>query len=80
VLWTPEGFYAASPGGEELIGYHLNQGDDKEGLFIRAQQLGKRFYRPDLISQRLSGNEQAIQTALRQIGDICQILDQSLPP
>lgn len=80
VLWTPEGFYAASPGGEELIGYHLNQGDDKEGLFIRAQQLGKRFYRPDLISQRLNGNEQAIQTALREIGDICQILDQSLPP
>ncbi|ASF48105.1 caspase family protein [Methylovulum psychrotolerans] len=80
VLWTPEGFYAASPGAEELIGYHLNQGDDKEGVFISAQQLGKRFYRPDLISQRLNGNEQAIQTALRDIGDIRQVLAQSLPP
>ncbi|POZ53131.1 caspase family protein [Methylovulum psychrotolerans] len=80
VLWTPEGFYAASPGAEELVGYHLNQGDDKEGLFIRAQQLGKRFYRPDLISQRLNGNEQAIQTALREIGDIRQVLAQGLPP
>jgi len=80
VLWTPEGFYAASPGAEELIGYHLNQGDDKEGLFISAQQLGKRFYRPDLIAQRLNGNEQGIQTALREIGDIRQVLTQSLPP
>jgi WD40 repeat protein len=80
VLWTPEGFYAASPGAEELIGYHLNQGDDKEGLFISAQQLGKRFYRPDLIAQRLNGNEQGIQTALREIGDIRQVLAQGLPP
>lgn len=25
VLWTPSGYYDASPGGEELIGWHLNR-------------------------------------------------------
>src|SRR5262249_45724345 len=31
IAWTPEGFFDASPGGEALIGYHLNRGPGREG-------------------------------------------------
>ncbi len=80
VLWTPEGFYNASPNAEGLIGYHLNQGDDKEGQFVEVKQLGRLFYRPDLIAQRLNGNEQGYQLALQEIGDVRQVLANGLPP
>jgi hypothetical protein len=49
VLWTPSGYYDASPGAEDLIGWHLNQGPDKEALFYPASQFRRRFYRPDVI-------------------------------
>ena len=29
VAWTPEGYFVASPGGESLMGWHLNNGPDK---------------------------------------------------
>ncbi len=80
VLWTPEGFYNASADGESLIGYHLNQGDDKAGQFVSVQQLGKLFYRPDLITARLNGDETAIQTALANVGDVRKVLAEGLPP
>ena len=28
IVWTPTGYYAASPGGEDLIGWNINRGDD----------------------------------------------------
>ncbi|MGZ4970200.1 MAG: caspase family protein [Methylobacter sp.] len=81
VLWMPEGFYNASgPDAEALIGYHLNQGGDREGRFVEAKQLSEKFYRPDLIAQRLDSSEQGIQTALNEIGDVRQVLAQGLPP
>ncbi len=80
VLWTPEGFYNASVNAEDLIGYHLNQGDDKEGQFVEVKQLGKLFYRPDLIAQRLQGNEEGIKQALAEIGDVRQVLANGVPP
>ena len=56
VLWTPEGFYDASPGADNLIGIHLNQGRNQAGEFVGSSQLAQRFYRPDLISRRLAGD------------------------
>jgi hypothetical protein len=53
VLWTPSGYYDASPGAEDLIGWHLNQGPDKEALFYPASQFRQRFYRPDVIDRIL---------------------------
>lgn len=80
VAWTPEGFYDASPGGESLFGYHLNQGPDREGIFVEVAQLKEPFYRPDLIAGRLNDNDAEIQQALAEIGDVRQILAGGLPP
>ncbi len=53
VTWTPEGYYDASPGGENLIGWHLNQGKSKESLFFSVSRFRNKFYRPDVIAKVL---------------------------
>jgi WD40 repeat protein len=80
VLFTPEGFYDASPGAESLIGYHLNQGTDREGQFIGSDQLVKVFNRSDLVTRRLEGNERPIADAVQRIGDVRVVLAKGLPP
>ncbi len=34
IVWTPENFYNASEGAEKYIGFHINQGADREALFL----------------------------------------------
>jgi WD40 repeat protein len=57
IMWSPEGYYDASPGGEDLIGWHLNQGKDKEARFISNSQLYDVFYRPDIVQAKFRGDE-----------------------
>lgn len=81
VLWTPEGFFNASPGGEALVGYHLNQGPDAAGEFVTVEQLYRLFYRPELVARRLEeGVEPALQEALARMGNVRQVLTAGLPP
>ena len=53
VLWTPSGYYDASPGGDRLIGWHINRGRDKSARFYTAHQFRKVFFRPDVIDKIL---------------------------
>jgi WD40 repeat protein len=53
VTWTPEGYYAASPGGEQLMGWHLNNGPDAMASYYPASQFRKTLYRPDVIKRLL---------------------------
>jgi hypothetical protein len=81
IAWTPEGFFDCSSGGQELIGYHLNQGKDRAGEFVGAGQLSGQFYRPDLIAQRLGpGGDKAVADAVQRLGDVRQVLAGGLPP
>jgi hypothetical protein len=59
VLWTPGGYYDASAGAEDLIGWHLNQGKDREARFVTGGQLYSALYRPDLIQRVVSGEDPA---------------------
>ncbi|MDM8559021.1 RT0821/Lpp0805 family surface protein [Candidatus Parabeggiatoa sp. HSG14] len=51
ILWTPKGYYDASLGGEELIGWQVNYGPNTAPDFFTAAQFRKYYYRPDIISQ-----------------------------
>jgi WD40 repeat protein len=51
VLWTPSGYYDASPGGDRLIGWHQNRGRGRSARFYTAHQFRKTFYRPDVIDR-----------------------------
>jgi hypothetical protein len=55
VAWTPEGYFTASARGIRLIGVSMNQGLDKTATYISGEQLRERFYRPELIQEKLHG-------------------------
>ncbi|MEZ6131979.1 MAG: caspase family protein [Planctomycetaceae bacterium] len=49
IAWTEEGYYWASPGGQDLIGWHTNRGIDKAADFAAAWQYAKVFNRPEVV-------------------------------
>jgi hypothetical protein len=64
VAWTPQGFYQASAGAEDLIGWHLNQGSQKAPDFYSASRFRSTYYRPDVIDRVLATMDEAV--ALQQ--------------
>jgi len=49
VAWTPSGYYMASPGAEDLIGWHVNRGWDQAADFFPASRFRERLNRPDIV-------------------------------
>lgn len=56
VMWTPSGYFDASDGGEELSGWHCNQGKDREAEFYPLSHFFEEFYRPLLLREILEKN------------------------
>ena len=54
VLWTPQGYYDAAPGGDRLIGWHVNRGPDQAADFYTVAQFADQFYRPALVAKVLA--------------------------
>ena len=63
VLWSPSGYFAAGPGSEDLIGWHLNRGKDLAADFFPASRFRSDFYRPDVIARVIESAD--IQQAVR---------------
>ncbi|GFK92242.1 hypothetical protein NNJEOMEG_00064 [Fundidesulfovibrio magnetotacticus] len=84
VLWTPSGHYDASPGGEDLIGWHVNNGLDQAADFFPASRFRDQFHRPDVIDRVLDtlDVEQAVALADQTAGRVARSVDiaRSLPP
>ena len=57
VLWTPSGYYDASEGGDALIGWHVNNGRDREASFYPVSRFFERFYRPEVMARAIKGVE-----------------------
>jgi WD40 repeat protein len=70
VAWTPQGYYDASVGGDELIGWHINHGYDQMPDFYPVSQFRNRFYRPDVIRRVLQtlDVEEAARAADQEAG------------
>jgi caspase domain-containing protein len=64
VMWTPEGPYDASAGGEELIGWHINRGLDHEADFFGVSRFRDRYYRPKVVEAVLRGQD--LEEAVRE--------------
>ncbi|MGB9178195.1 MAG: caspase family protein [Pyrinomonadaceae bacterium] len=84
VLWMPSGYYDASPGAEDLIGWHVNNGRDAAADFFPVGQFRDTYYRPDVIARVLqTGDEsRALQLANDETGRRQQqtSIAQQLPP
>jgi len=65
ILWTSSGYYDCSPGAEDLIGWHVNNGIDKEASYYSASRFRSTYYRPDVINHILEtlDEDQAVQVA-----------------
>lgn len=59
ILWTPSGYYDASPGAEELIGFHVNRGKDEAADFSPVARYRASLYRPDVIDAVLTTRDEA---------------------
>ena len=54
VAWTPAGYYDASPGAEDLIGWQVNNGKDQAADFYSIGQFFEKFNHPKLLAQALT--------------------------
>ena len=77
IAWTKEGFFTASKKGAKYIGYHINQGANKEAQFVEFTKLYDSFYRPDLVAKSLNGED--LSSYAKKI-DIQKILSGALAP
>jgi hypothetical protein len=50
VVWTPAGYYDASIGGDELIGWQVNNGYDKAPDFFKVAQFRGQLNRSDIVA------------------------------
>jgi len=78
VLWTPQGYYMASPGGESLVGWHINRGAEQAADFYPVAQFREQFYRPDVISKVLETLEVEEALLLAEIPKVKQGIEKSL--
>ncbi|MCM2369320.1 caspase family protein [Aporhodopirellula aestuarii] len=53
ILFTPEGFFDASPSASRLIGWQRNRDFDQTAEFFAADSLRRKLLRPDLIQERV---------------------------
>jgi hypothetical protein len=60
VLWSPSGYYDASPGGEDFIGWHVNNGRDQAADFFPASRFRSTYYRPDVIDGMIATMDEAV--------------------
>ncbi len=84
VAWTPKGYYMASPGGEDLIGWHVNRGWDHQADFFPASRFRDRFNRPDIVQTMLDtlDEDAAVQraNAASHRRDETKPINAALPP
>ncbi len=84
ILWTPSGYYDASPDAEDLIGWHVNNTADNAADFFPNHLFRAQFYRPDVIDRVLqTGDEMsALKLSNEKAGRKDQYLaiSQILPP
>jgi WD40 repeat protein len=83
VAWTPKGYYAASPGAEELIGWHVNRDWSHAPDFFPAARFRERFNRPDIVKRVLVDLDEskAIAEANRVAGSKpAEEIGKKLPP
>ena len=83
IAWTPKGYYAASPGAEDLIGWHVNRDWDHAADFFPASRFRDQYNRPDIVKRVLDDldEDKAIAEANRLAGaKPAEDIANSLPP
>lgn len=54
VMWTNEGYYSASAGGEKFIGWQINSSENKLAQFYPSSAFRNQFFKPEMIRSILN--------------------------
>ena len=65
VVWTPSGYYDASAGADQIVGWALAQGPQRPMAYYSLNRFRERFNRPDVINALLKTLDEA--EALRSL-------------
>lgn len=74
IVWTPQGYFTSSGRMDRFIGWHVNQGNDEEARFVRAQQLREHLHSPEIVRRAIILGS-ASQAALELRGTDNQLAD-----
>ncbi len=78
VLWSNEGYYAASPGGEKMIGWSVSNGPNQLATFHTAEKFATHLRRPDLLKRAIELG--SMELALQHVETRAPAVEQLLPP
>jgi WD40 repeat protein len=53
ICWTPQGYYAASAGGEKYIGWQINRGLENAAEYYPAYVFRKQFHNEELVKRTI---------------------------
>lgn len=79
VAWSEEGYYAASPGGERMIGWAISNGPDQLATFHTADKFARHYRRPELLARavELGSMERALAVAESRAPQVERLLPPS---
>lgn len=83
IAWHGSGYYAGTPGGEQLIGWKVTTEENRLARFYPAQTFRRRLYQPEVIKALLPGGSLAV--ALKALpkqekARAVESIDDALPP
>lgn len=79
VVWTPDGFFDHSPGGEKLIGFQMNKGWGQVPDFISIGQMYDSLYRPDIFIAGFLDDDKQYKSATRKV-NLNKVIKSGMPP
>ncbi len=81
VMWTPRGYFAASPAGAGLIGWQINHGLESAAEYVTAAQLRKSLNRPDIVAKaiQLASAEEAVKQSAGTNFKLSDLLAKPVP-
>lgn len=68
ICWTPQGYYAASAGGEQYVGWQVNQGRARAALYYAASAFRPQRYHPELVKAAI--RLRSFEAAFEAVGDV----------
>jgi hypothetical protein len=82
IAWSKSGYFTSSVGGSKYVGYHINQGPNKEARYVNSDKYFDTLYRPDIIKYiwQTSSEKKAIAYANQNKRVKTVDIINSLPP
>lgn len=79
IIWTPQGYYAASAGGEKYIGWQINKGRNELADFLDVASFRSKYLKPNVVAKTIA--LASFDLAAKELGikDKIEVVD-NMPP